>query len=53
MQLADSLMCTFAGFVVAKERPDLEEQRNELVVRSADNKRTLKEIEETILEVRH
>ena len=40
-----------AGVVVAKERPDLEEQRNELVVQSADNKRKLKEIEDKILEV--
>ena len=39
-----------AGVVVAKERPDLEEQRNELVVQSADNKRKLKEIEDKILE---
>ena len=37
---------------MAKERPDLEEQRNELVVQSADNKRRLKEIEDKILEVR-
>lgn len=36
---------------MAKERPDLEEQRNELVVQSADNKRRLKEIEDKILEV--
>ena len=38
------------GVVVAKERPDLEEQRNQLVVQSADNKRKLKEIEDKILE---
>lgn len=37
---------------MAKERPDLEEQRNELVVQSADNKRKLKEIEDKILEAR-
>lgn len=43
-------ICT-TGVVVAKERPDLEEQRNELVVQSADNKRKLKEIEDKILEV--
>ena len=43
-------LCT-TGVVVAKERPDLEEQRNELVVQSADNKRKLKEIEDKILEV--
>jgi len=42
-------MCTTV-VVVAKERPDLEEQRNELVVQSAD-KRKLKEIEDKILEV--
>ena len=42
----------YPGVVVAKERPDLEEQRNELVVQSADNKRKLKEIEDKILEVR-
>ena len=41
------------GVVVAKERPDLEEQRNQLVVQSADNKRKLKEIEDKILEVTH
>ena len=40
-----------AGVVVAKERPDLEEQRNELVVQYAFNKRKLKEIEDKILEV--
>ena len=40
----------YTGVVVAKERPDLEEQRNELVVQSADNKRKLKEIEDKILE---
>lgn len=44
MHLVDS------GVVVAKERPDLEEQRNQLVVQSADNKRKLKEIEDKILE---
>ena len=45
--LSDQLL----GTVVAKERPDLEEQRNALVVQSAENKRKLKEIEDKILEV--
>ncbi|GMH46012.1 hypothetical protein BSKO_13976 [Bryopsis sp. KO-2023] len=36
---------------VANERPDLEEQRNELVLQSAINARKLKEIEEKILDV--
>jgi len=39
------------GVIVAKERPDLEEQKNLLVVQSAENKRKLKEIEDKILEV--
>lgn len=52
MQLlqTDSTHVVYTGVVVAKERPDLEEQRNELVVQSADNKRKLKEIEDKILE---
>ncbi|NXG19392.1 DYH7 protein, partial [Grallaria varia] len=38
------------GTVVAEERPDLEEERNALVVQSAANKKSLKEIEKKILE---
>uniref|UniRef100_A0A3B4Z7I9 Dynein axonemal heavy chain 12 n=1 Tax=Stegastes partitus TaxID=144197 RepID=A0A3B4Z7I9_9TELE len=38
------------GIVVAKERPELEEDRNALILQSADNKRQLKEIEDKILE---
>uniref|UniRef100_A0A3B3UAK3 Dynein axonemal heavy chain 12 n=1 Tax=Poecilia latipinna TaxID=48699 RepID=A0A3B3UAK3_9TELE len=37
------------GIVVAKE-PELEEERNALILQSADNKRHLKEIEDKILE---
>lgn len=48
----DVILGMWPGVVVAKERPDLEEQRNELVVQSADNKRKLKEIEDKILEAR-
>ncbi|KAM4563453.1 dynein axonemal heavy chain 12 isoform 1-T1 [Odontesthes bonariensis] len=38
------------GIAVAKERPELEEERNALILQSADNKRQLKEIEDNILE---
>ncbi|XP_071449339.1 dynein axonemal heavy chain 3-like [Hetaerina americana] len=39
------------GILVAKERPDLEEKKNELILESASNKKMLKEIEDKILEV--
>jgi dynein heavy chain len=39
------------GIVVAKERPDLEEEKSRLVIEAADNKRQLKEIEDQILKV--
>ncbi|KAG2436335.1 hypothetical protein HXX76_006644 [Chlamydomonas incerta] len=45
--LADQLL----GVVVAQERPDLEEQRQQLVVESAENKKKLSEIEDRILHV--
>ncbi|XP_061837093.1 dynein axonemal heavy chain 12-like [Nerophis lumbriciformis] len=38
------------GIVVAKERPELEEERNALILQSAANNRQLKEIEDKILE---
>ena len=38
------------GIVVAKERPELEEERNALIIQSAANKKSLKEIEDKILE---
>ena len=38
------------GIAVAKERPDLEEERQALIVQSANNKRQLKEIEDKILQ---
>ncbi|XP_065142099.1 dynein axonemal heavy chain 12-like [Paramisgurnus dabryanus] len=38
------------GIVVAKERPELEEKRNALILQSAANKKQLKEIEDQILE---
>ncbi|KAG8235431.1 hypothetical protein J437_LFUL015496 [Ladona fulva] len=39
------------GILVAKERPDLEEKKNELILESANNKKLLKELEDKILEV--
>lgn len=39
------------GIVAAKEKPDLEEKKNKLILESAYNKRQLKEIEDRILEV--
>ncbi|KAM6176988.1 dynein axonemal heavy chain 12 [Erethizon dorsatum] len=38
------------GIVVAKERPELEEERNALILQSAANKKQLKDIETRILE---
>ncbi|XP_021099628.1 dynein heavy chain 12, axonemal [Heterocephalus glaber] len=38
------------GIVVAKERPELEEERNALILQSAANKKQLKDIETKILE---
>ncbi|XP_061590831.1 dynein axonemal heavy chain 12 [Cololabis saira] len=37
------------GIVVAKERPELEEERNMLILQSAENKKQLKETEDKIL----
>ncbi|RLU26559.1 hypothetical protein DMN91_000355 [Ooceraea biroi] len=39
------------GIVVARERPDLESEKNILIVQSAENKKMLKETEDKILEV--
>jgi dynein heavy chain len=39
------------GIVIAKERPELEEKKNQLLLQSAENKKQLKEIEDKILEV--
>ncbi|XP_046587391.1 dynein axonemal heavy chain 7-like [Neodiprion lecontei] len=39
------------GIVVAKERPDLESEKNALIVQGAANKKMLKETEDKILEV--
>ncbi|KAK3717325.1 hypothetical protein QZH41_011557, partial [Actinostola sp. cb2023] len=39
------------GIVAAKEKPELEEKKNELILEGAKNKKQLKEIEDKILEV--
>lgn len=41
------------GIVVAQDRPELELKKNQLIVEGANNKRTLKEIEDQILEVKY
>ncbi|NXP46066.1 DYH7 protein, partial [Heliornis fulica] len=48
-ELEDQLL----GIVVAKERPELEEERNALILQSAANKKHLKDIEKKILETLH
>ncbi|XP_014666536.1 PREDICTED: dynein heavy chain 7, axonemal-like [Priapulus caudatus] len=47
----DGLGDQLLGIVVARERPELEEEKSALIIQSADNKRQLKEIEDRILEV--
>ena len=39
------------GIVAAKEKPELEEKKNQLILESAANNKQLKEIEDKILEV--
>jgi dynein heavy chain len=39
------------GTVVAKDRPELEEEKAQLIMQSAENKKKLKEIEDQILEI--
>ena len=39
------------GLVAAKEKPELEEKKNTLILEGAANRRQLKEIEDKILEV--
>ena len=47
----DGLQDQLLGIVVAAERPDLEEEKNALILQGAENKRKLKETEDKILEV--
>ena len=45
--LTDQLL----GIVVSQERPDLEEQKEKLILEGAENKRKLKEVEDEILHI--
>lgn len=49
MATAEGLQDQMLGIVVAKEEPELEAQREKLVLEDAENKRQLKEIEDQIL----
>eukprot|EP00898_Chlorokybus_atmophyticus_P008353 jgi/Chlat1/8519/Chrsp80S07812 len=47
----EGLQDQLLGIVVAKERPELEEEKNQLILQGAENKKQLQEIEDKILEV--
>ncbi|CAM9229232.1 unnamed protein product [Discosporangium mesarthrocarpum] len=47
----EGLQDQLLGIVVENERPDLEEQKNKLILAGAENKRMLKEIEDKILHI--
>ncbi|GLI65190.1 hypothetical protein VaNZ11_008652 [Volvox africanus] len=51
MTTPEGLEDQLLGIVVAKERPDLEEEKNKLILLGAENKKRLKEIEDEILRV--
>ena len=51
MATPEGLQDQMLGIVVAKERPDLEEEKGELIIENAAMKKQLKEIEDTILEM--
>ena len=51
MITVDGLEDQLLGVVVAKERPDLAEEKNQLIIQGAQNKKQLNDIEEQILAV--
>ncbi|ELK04803.1 Dynein heavy chain 7, axonemal [Pteropus alecto] len=51
MITSEGMQDQLLGIVVARERPDLEEEKQALILQGAENKRQLKEIEDKILEV--
>ena len=51
MATEDGLMDQMLGVTVKQEYPDLEEKLEKLIIEDADNKRQLKEIEDSILEL--
>uniref|UniRef100_A0A8C8BSX8 Dynein axonemal heavy chain 7 n=1 Tax=Otus sunia TaxID=257818 RepID=A0A8C8BSX8_9STRI len=51
MITSEGMQDQLLGIVVARERPDLEEEKQALILQGAENKRQLKEIEDKILEI--
>ena len=51
MTTREGLEDQLLGIVVAKERPELEEEKGRLILAGAENKRRLKEVEDKILRV--
>ena len=51
MITSEGLQDQLLGIVVAKEKPELEEEKNNLIIQGAENKKKLKEIEDEILHV--
>lgn len=51
MITSQGLQDQLLAIVVAKERPQLEEKKNQLIIEGANNKKHLKEIEDKILQV--
>ena len=51
MITSEGLQDQLLGVVVAKEKPELEQQKNQLIIEGAENKRKLKEIEDKILHI--
>ncbi|XP_078184177.1 dynein axonemal heavy chain 7 isoform X4 [Callithrix jacchus] len=51
MITSEGMQDQLLGIVVARERPDLEEEKQALILQGAENRRQLKEIEDKILEV--
>lgn len=47
----EGLLDQLLGIAVARERPELEEEKNALLLQGAENKRQLAEIEDKILQV--
>ena len=51
MTTPEGLQDQLLGIVVARERSELEQEKNSLITQSADNKRQLKDIEDKILKI--
>ena len=49
MTTREGLEDQLLGIVVAKERPELEEEKGRLILAGAENKRHLKEVEDKLL----